>query len=318
MKAEFVPHHSIDRTGWDSLVSSSPQGSIFAESWYIDAILPEWHAILVYDGESLQAVMPLYISRRHFMKYSLQPILAKYWGLIFADRSFKNTYEEYSWKKKVTDAAAAAIPADLMRIVAYFHPVFDYGLPFRNNGFSLETRYTYRLNLDKETPLRKDFAEAVMKKVNKAVKAGYEVRNESSVETLMSLIEKNAKSGKSVLAPSYYQVFRSMAAKAYTRSQAFTKTVLDQEGNRIASSILLRDSRCTYFLSGLVDPAFRQTGAVPLMVTEILAETQNHAAGFDFLGSMTESIETFNRSFGARPVPYLAVSKNKFSFLPFS
>jgi hypothetical protein len=317
MKAEFVSHHSIDFNAWDSLVLASPQGSVFAESWYINTILPEWHAVTVYDEKELQAVMPLYIGQRHLMKYSLQPILAKYWGLIFADKPFKNTYEEYSWKKKVTDAAIAVIPSSLMRVVTYFHPSFDYALPFKQNSFNLDTRYTYRLQLNTHSPFHKGFAEAVSKRVNKARKAGFNVHSEESVEPLMELISQNAKSGKSVLAPSYYAVFRKLAAEGYKRGQAFTKTVFDNENKKIASSIILNDRKCTYFLSGLIEPASRQTGAVPLMVTEILAEAQQRTHEFDFLGSMTEGIESFFRSFGARPVPYLAISKNKFSFLPF-
>lgn len=318
MRAELVPGTKVDFEKWDDLVATSPQGTVFAESWYINSILPHWHAILVYDDDGvLQAGMPLYISQRSLIKYSLQPILAKYWGVLFIQRPFNDTYKEYAWKKKVLDAIISALPANLAKTIIYFHPSFDYGLPFSQNGFSLGTRYTYKLDLEGTDDLKKGYAAAVNQKVNKAKKAGYETRIEPSIEAVMNLIAKNAKQGRSVLAPSYFSAFRKLAKEGYTRNQAFTLNVINEKQEAVASSILLNDNKCVYFLVGLTDPDFRQTGANPLLLTEILAEAKLRAKEFDFLGSMTESIESFFRSFGARPVPYLTVSKNKYSFLPF-
>jgi hypothetical protein len=317
MRAELVPGTAIDLEKWDALVQSSPQGTVFAESWYINAILPQWHAIMVYDEDNeLQGAMPLYLSQRSLIKYSLQPILAKYWGMLFTGRSFKDSYKEFAWKKKVLDAVVSAIPSNLARTVIYCHPSFDYGLPFAQHGFSLGTRYTYRLKLDGEEDVKKGFAVTVNQKVNKAKKAGFEARIEPSIEPVMDLINKNAKQGRAVLAPTYFTSFRKLAAEGYKRGQAFTLTVFNDKNEAIASSILLQDTKCVYFLVGLTDPDFRQTGANPLLLSEILSEARLRSKEFDFLGSMTESIESFFRSFGGRPVPYLTISKNKYSFLP--
>src|SRR4051812_12170900 len=118
MRAELVPAAEVNIEKWDALVAASAQGTVFAESWYINSILRQWHAILVYDDDGeLQAGMPLYITQRSLIKYSLQPILAKYWGVMFIDRPFTNSYKEFAWKKKVLDAAVDAIPTNLAKTI---------------------------------------------------------------------------------------------------------------------------------------------------------------------------------------------------------
>ncbi len=317
MQATFLQNHQIDFTGWDQLVQQSPQGNIFMQSWYINAMLAQWQAVVVHDDkQNLLAVMPMLIKSKYYLKYSLQPILAKYWGICLANKIFSNHYEEYSWKKKVVEAIIQAIPQKLAKFNHSFSPAFDYLLPFYWNKYQLVTRYTYILSLkNTSTKPEEGFSKSVTKKVNKALKNELIIRPEHDVNLLLKLFEENENSGKLILPKSHYQQYTNIQQACAERGQCFMLSVFNQENSGIASGLFLQDWHTTYFLSGIVSPAYRQTAAMPLLVTEAIKKAQTGTDNFDFLGSMMETIESFFRSFGPKPVAYMAAKKNALPFI---
>ncbi|MGZ5242860.1 MAG: GNAT family N-acetyltransferase [Bacteroidia bacterium] len=317
MHVELLQHHEIDLAAWDELVVNSPQGSIFMQSWYINAMLGQWQGIVVYDkNRNLQAVMPLYIKTKYFLEYSLQPILAKYWGICLLKNTFPNYYEEYSWKKKVVEAIVEAIPQKLSKFHHNFHPNFDYILPFYWKKYELLTKFTYILPLKNTSEKIEDnFSKSVLKKLKKAGKNELEIKPENDVDLLLKLFEENERSNKLILPKSHYQDYINIQKACAEHNQCFMLSAFNEKNEGIASSLFLQDSHTTYFLSGIVSPAYRQSAAMPLLVTEALKKAAETTQNFDFLGSMMESIESFFRSFGPKPVPYMAARKNTLPFI---
>src|SRR5690606_37687907 len=109
---------------------------------------------------------------------------------------------------------------------------------------------------------------------------------------------------------SYFQDYRNLQNACAARGQCFMLSAFNEQGKGIASSLFLQDSHTTYFLSGIVSPVYRQSAAMPLLVAEAIKKAAETTQNFDFLGSMMESIESFFRSFGPKPVPYITVKKN--------
>jgi len=318
MKATLLQHTEIDFIEWDKLVSHSPQGSIFVYSWYINALLDDWSGIVVEDKNGkLLAVMPLNIRKKYgILEHSLQPLLAKYWGVCFAAQTFPNYYEEYSWKKKIIEAILPLIPEKLLKFHHNFHPAFDYILPFHWKKYKIQTRFTYILPLENASEKVKDnFSKSVVKKTNKAKKNEIMLKPEENLDLLFRLFAENEKTGKNILPTAYYSVYQNLHQACNEHNQCFMLSAFNENNEGIASSLFLQDSHTTYFLSGIVSPAYRQSAAMPLLVTEALKIAAQSTESFDFLGSMTESIESFFRSFGPKPVPYYAVEKNALPFI---
>ena len=83
-------------------------------------------------------------------------------------------------------------------------------------------------------------------------------------------------------------------------------------GGRVHSALyLVRDATTTYLLYGGTDPEFRSSGVNSLVVWEAIRRASERSQHFDFLGSMIESVERVNRSFGARQLPYFFVSRSR-------
>jgi hypothetical protein len=78
-----------------------------------------------------------------------------------------------------------------------------------------------------------------------------------------------------------------------------------------AALYLVRDATTTYLLYGGTDAEFRSSGVNTLVVWEAIRRAAEESQHFDFLGSMIESVERVNRSFGAQQRPYLFVSRSR-------
>ncbi|MBK9283706.1 MAG: hypothetical protein IPM51_05230 [Sphingobacteriaceae bacterium] len=66
----FVENSKIDRVKWDKAILNSKQPLVFAMSFYLDSVSPEWCALIENDYES---VFPLTIAKKFGIKYLIQP-----------------------------------------------------------------------------------------------------------------------------------------------------------------------------------------------------------------------------------------------------
>ncbi len=74
----YVSHNEIDKIKWDKCIDESPNGLVYACSWYLDIVCPGWGAIIEDDYAS---VMPLPIKRKFGFKYLIRPYLTQQLGI---------------------------------------------------------------------------------------------------------------------------------------------------------------------------------------------------------------------------------------------
>src|SRR5690606_3700778 len=67
---QLVHHANIDFEKWDMCISSAVHSEIYAYSWFLDCVSPQWSALILNDYE---AVMPLPIKSKYGIRYIVQP-----------------------------------------------------------------------------------------------------------------------------------------------------------------------------------------------------------------------------------------------------
>ena len=75
----YLKHSEINKEMWDACVINSTNGLIYARSWYLDAMSPNWEALVHKD---YIAVMPLTASRKWGVSYLSQPAFSQQLGII--------------------------------------------------------------------------------------------------------------------------------------------------------------------------------------------------------------------------------------------
>jgi hypothetical protein len=308
MEAQIRLHNEIDRLEWEAFILSSPQGNCFVRPDYMDLIAPGWRAIEVRDQGVLQAVLPLNWRTKGGFNASLQPSFAQCWGLLLAVPPPGNAYTVYSWKRKVVTAAIAGLPAKLHWFVHGFSPEFDYGVPFHWAGYTLHTRYTYRLSLDgTEAQLLAGLQKDRQRYVRQAPDKGPAVRSGSTAE-LMALAAVNK--DKDVLGGQTL-AFTARLFDWLLADGSGQIWVAEQEGQVIAGGMFIRYGKQTTYLFGVQNPALKSPSAMTLVLWEAMRQGIGPGRRFDFEGSMIEGIESFFRGLGGSPVPYLYIQKNR-------
>ena len=70
MEIKYLKHNQIDKQKWDSAIENAENGLVYALSWYLDIVSPNWDALVVGDYEQ---VMPVTHKRKYGIKYLIQP-----------------------------------------------------------------------------------------------------------------------------------------------------------------------------------------------------------------------------------------------------
>lgn len=183
-------------------------------------------------------------------------------------------------------------------------------LPFYWRGFRQTTRYTYVLpELADEATLWDELGTNIRGDIRKATnRFGLRVRDDLGLDAFLALNRKVfERQGRPV--PFGEDVVRRLHDACRQRNACRILVAEDAEGRRHAGVYLVWDTNSAYYLMGGSDPELRSSGASSLCLWHAIKYAATVTRRFDFEGSMIEPIERYFRAFGARQVPYFAISR---------
>lgn len=86
--------HEIDDQRWNKAIRTSLTARPYAMTWYLDAVTPQWEALIYGDYE---AVMPLPVKKKFGIRYYVQPLWTQQLG-IFSTKELTDTVRNAFWK----------------------------------------------------------------------------------------------------------------------------------------------------------------------------------------------------------------------------
>ncbi len=188
-----------------------------------------------------------------------------------------------------------------------FHPDFNWWSPFFWRGFSQQSRYTYRLtDLDNLEAVWSRFNSNARRNIKKAEKQ-LELDFDGDVSTLydlfsMTMENQNKKPGYPA------ELLKKLVAESLRRESGKVIIARAPDGEpHCALFIVWHNNEC-YYLVGGTHPVLRKSGAMMLSMWGAIQYAANHAAVFDFEGSMQPGIDKFLRNFGGIPVGYSQIT----------
>ena len=75
---KHVTHNELDKIKWDNCIDHANNTLIYAYSWFLDVVSPNWEALVYNDYE---AVMPLTHKRKFLINYLYQPFFTQQLGV---------------------------------------------------------------------------------------------------------------------------------------------------------------------------------------------------------------------------------------------
>lgn len=298
---------STEYEEWNEFVDHSPQGSIYAKTWYLDAIGYPYRIGVLRNNENIQA--GIILTKNELNTFS-NPLFAKYLGIL--SRAINSKYEtrlttEKEWIELIIENIKHIKTFDYT-----FHPNFTNWMPFYWKGYKEQTRYTYILeNLRDIDRIFADFKGTVRTDIRKALKHDLAVKTDVDVDRfyeMNKLAFKKSRGGIPFSFKRFWRLYESLLKKQSIKLFAIT----DNKDNWHAIAGVVYDENSCNLILNASDPRFLDLKGNSLLVFETIRFASKISKVYDFEGSMIEPIERFYRAFGGKQVRYFSIWKNSF------
>ena len=291
---------------YDALVQRSPQGSVFALSWWLDAVAADaWEPHVVEAGGEPAAAWPSAVHGSRWGRLLASPPLTPFLGPLLPPRVGRSRSREIKLLEGLVKAAGGAA-----HIEARCSPGFDYWTPLSWHGFTQTTRYTWRLDELRDTEaVFRAMRENVRRHVRNARKRGVTIETAGLSDFLGVHAATVGRKGLGEVAAVSRQALARVEAAASAREARTILVARGEDGHVHAGGYFVHDWRYVYYLMGGSDPEHRSSGASSLLLWSAIGQAAERGLGFDFEGSMLRPVEEFFRAFAGVPAPYSVVRR---------
>ena len=246
--------------------------------------------------------------RGKILKQLSAPPFSPHCGLFVADKSV-NPSKKNTFKKNTLGLIHQYVTTQKFDLLQLPFPI-DYSdmQEFVWKGYSVEPRYTYRLNLhESEEELFSSMSSERRRNINKVIKEGYYSERVFDFETAKELIsltyERKKASIESNVLTNIFEVFA-------TDRNTICYTTFDNNKNPLATVFCVYDSKVCYYILGGHKKEGNHSGAGALAMWSAIKEAKKMNIGtFDFEGSMIPSVEKYFRGFGGEIIPFFTIKK---------
>lgn len=294
---------------YDRFVDSSPQGSLFHKSWWLEAVAQNNYQILsIKRNDEILAAWPLTLKKIAGLNLIIPPPLLPRLGIMFAPSRKIKYSEKLSDEMSLMSELTTLMPKNAL-FYQRFSVEFTNWLPLYWAHFKQTTRYTYVIeDLSDINQIWEDVRYSTKRKINLALKNGIKVVTDLSLDRLLDLNELTFKRQKLPLPYSREHVYRIDEACVKNKARKMFFAV-DVAGQIHAAVYVVYDEKAAYYLIGGADPALNTYGAHFLALWEAIKFAGQVSHSFDFEGSMYENIESVFRGFGAVQKPYMEITR---------
>ena len=293
---------------YKALCKERSEIGLFQNSVWLDAIAPDnWDVALATKGSEILGALPYFHKRKMGFSIITMPPLTPYLGPVLFYPSGQKPPARVAFEKEIIGLLVEKLPKT-DKFIQYFLPSFQNALPFQWAGFEQSVRYTY---LIEDTSNAEDCWNGLQGNIRRAIKKAQsnfsvQVANDSS--ELFRL--KKADYQEKGLELEFDSAYLDKCSKALLKHEMGKLSIAtDQEGKVISACLFGWDNEYLHYVAGSLDPEFRNSGALSLLLWDGIQLASEKGLKFNFEGGMFQSIEKYFRGFGAEPLPYFQISK---------
>lgn len=288
MQIDYLPHPSIDKIKWDQAILTAGNGMLYACSWYLDCIAPDWDALVANDYEY---VFPVTVKHKYKLPYIVQPFLAQQLGLFSTKHLTETVLQQF----------IARLPSYSYEInLNYANPIRE-GIEMTNLVLDLQRDYS---------AIENDYSKNCRRNLTKARQHFYsfvEIDSETFLKSYCKVEQRDKKINQQLIA--------KVVEAGYTHAAIRCCALVAPDG--IADALLAYgtyNQRISYLFPASSERGKLQS-AMFLLVDELIRNSTGRYSWFDFEGSMIEGIARFYTGFGAINQPYRILKRLRPSFL---
>ena len=290
----YVKREELNLTKYDNCIDHSPNGLLYAYSFYLDKMAGKWDALVLNDYE---AVMPLVWNSKWGIKYLYQPPFTQQLGVF----SFL----------PVTHSLLHTFFQQLERYFKFAEIFINY----QNSFDGTVARQNYILRLNKEyTLIAQQYKPDLVKNLKRCQQFNLEYKEIKDISLILNLYRYHYGKRLPHIKRKSYQQFEKLCLVALDKGSLISRTVVSQKEDIVAGAILIRAKNRMHLLQSVTTHDGRQQEGNHFLIDALIREFSGQDLILDFEGSEIPGIAHFYRNFGSVNEPYFYFRLNKLSW----
>lgn len=292
---KFLSYNEIDKSKWDDCIQASSNGNIYAQSWYLDIVHPEWNALVEDDYKS---VFPLTGNKKMGINYLFQPFFVQQLGIFSKSKIDKDLVEKF----------IKAIPQKyrFAEIRLNEQNQFSNAILHKNHTLDLNQPYSEIL---------KNYNSNTKRNLKKAQQSNLKIYKTTRPEEIICLFRENRGQSITHWKDTEYSRLKYLTYTAIKKNKAEIIGVYAEPNELCAGAIFMKDNnRITFLFSGANKQA-KQNHALTFLIDYMIRQYSEKQMIFDFEGSDNEGLAQFYKGFGSSEVPYFGLKFNRLPFI---
>jgi hypothetical protein len=285
MKILRLKHTEIDKQRWDKAIENSSFPSIYALSWYLDVVSPNWQALV---SEDYAYVFPLTVKQKLKVQYLAVPPFCQQLGLFSAENCDETTLKKF----------ISAIPKTFVRK--------DVLLNHSNallNDASVKDNYVWRAKSYSEA--QQNYSTQIKRNLKKALGNSLTIQSDIPAKNIIALFENEK--GKSIQKIDY-SVLEKLCLECQKRSSLFTSGVFNNS-ELISGAIFFSFNQRWYLIMLASNETGKELAGSTLLIDAVIQQLSTQNISLDFEGSNIPSLARFYKGFGSENEAYQLYSK---------
>ena len=296
----YLTHNQIDKQRWDECIAHSPDGLVYAWSWYLDVVHPGWEALVENDYET---VMPLTGSKKFGINYLFQPFFTQKLG-IFGE-------------KEVTEAKIEeflnAIPGKFKFAEFKINKSYEtYKTPGTYTTYQSENHRNIELSLSPDySVIAANYNSNTKRNLSKAQKQGLTIVENAEPSVIIELFRKNRGKDIKHWGDNEYNRLLSLVEAAKNHNSCMVLGAKNTDNQVVAGAIFMMSHNKIVFLFSGTDESNKENHGLTFLLDFVIGKYSGTDKILDFEGSDNDGLARFYKGFGGEEKYYSGLRFNK-------
>ena len=292
-------HKEINKLKWDECISNSFNGNIYAYSWYLDVVCPEWEA-LVEDDYS--RVFPLTFRKKSGINYLFQPVFTQQLGI----------FSQIILNEEITENFINKIPKKFKFIEINLN-VFN---KINNTRFNLINNLTHELDLiSPYENISNNYSNNIKRNIKQAISSELYISKKIDTSAIIEIFKNNKGKDLQTFNNNDYNSLTKIVQICLNNQKAYIWGVFTKENNLCAGAIFVESNKKVIFLFSGITSEGRYNGAMSFLIDNFIKENSQRNLTLDFEGSNNINLARFYKSFGAKECIYFQLKKHELHWI---